>query len=121
MQAFILETGDCGTVFISAFQDTTDDNDDRLPIIFGVNGAQITVEGILALTSTDHILTITNIIGEHSVNAFGFEMPLSENQQTTIQLSDALSIAGIPSDAIDADPMLEQDTINEIIENLRRQ
>ena len=106
MQALSLRTGDCAGLLLIApeIEDET--------IIFGINGAQIEVQGIVFAQAKEDTLSIINLTGATVVDAFGFEMPLEQSEMTTMPLSDSASIAGIPSDAerIDEIP-LEDETI----------
>ncbi|MEO1290338.1 MAG: SH3 domain-containing protein [Chloroflexota bacterium] len=119
MQSLQITTEDCGlTLIVAQAPDMADDTQDTIPepIIFGINGAQITVDGIVALTTTDEILTITSIIGDHTVNAFGFEVTITNDQQTTIPLSSENTIASIPTDSVNIDTLLNQNTTDMLTE-----
>ncbi len=109
MQALTLQTGDCAGLLLIApeIEEET--------IIFGINGAQIEVQGIAWLQANEDELSILNIAGDSLVNAFGFEMPLEPGEITSIPLNDSLSIAGIPSDAESSDVMLLEEETNHIL------
>lgn len=112
MQALTLQTGDCSGLLLIAPEIEAE------TIIFGINGAQIEVQGIVLIQASEDELSIINIIGEVLVNAFGFEMPLESGDMTTIPLNDSLSIAGIPSDAESSEMLiLDEETINILFTN----
>lgn len=109
MQAFTLSTGDCGGLLLIApeLEEET--------IIFGINGAQIQVTGIVWVSANDELLEILSIDGEHIVNAFGFEIDIASGEQTSIPLSETGSLAGIPSDTEERESDLLGDETVEVL------
>ena len=110
MQALTLTVEDCGGIFLIAPEDeathnTSESNspetdvDDTLPAIFNINGAQLTVTGIVHVTIADDTLLVRHVTGQQIINAFGFETSLQANQQTTIPLTTTGMLAGVPSAA----------------------
>lgn len=123
MQSVIVSTGDCGTLFLIATSPEPEESEtesDSVPeaIIYGINGAQITVNGIVAITVVDDTLTVTSVIGEHMVNAFGFETLLTINEQTQIPLSSENMIASITSEPETVEPVMEDETVEQLFDGL---
>ncbi len=93
MQSLTIDTDDCAGVIIIAPEI------EEVDLIFGINGAQIQVNGIAHIHTEDDLLIIEAVEGDVIVNTFGFELPLSRGEMTRVPMSDANMIIGIGTDA----------------------
>lgn len=107
MQALSLRTEACAGLLLIAPQIEEE------IIIFGINGAQIFVSGIVHAQTDEDTLHIISITGENIVNTFGFEIALEAGETTEVPLSESGTIAGIASEPeISEETILEDETIS---------
>lgn len=109
MQALTLATENCGGLFIIA-----PEIEDEV-IIFGINGAQIQINGLVHIQTIDDMLMITSLAGEAIVNTFGFEIALQSGELTSIPLNATNTIIGIATDAETSDARIVSDDMMDLL------